>query len=210
MSFSWLAIVSIIGILALTFVGSTRDLRRGVLALAGTLLGASLVYTWSSWINQRTAAWFEGGNPQRWSLALHLLAFGGTVLVVGYGGSLLFNKASQIKARERTTTTLLGLLNGLLVVAYALRFAGQANENVLPLIEESPWTRLLHDGLPYLLLAIPLGVFTIILVRGIVALSNAPAAKPAPQGGGGGGGGPKPAPQGAPQSQGQPPQNQPR
>lgn len=208
MSFSWLAIVSIVGILALTLVGSMRDLRRGVLALAGTLLGASLVYTWSDWINQRTAAWFEGGNPQRWSLAFHLLAFGGTVLVVGYGGSLLFNKAAQIKVRERTTTTLLGLLNGLLIVAYALRFAGQANENVLPVIEESQWTRLLYNGLPYLLLAMPIFVFAVILIRGIMALSSAPAARPAqgqPGGGGGGGGSPKPAAQGVPQ--GQPPQN---
>ncbi|HEU5015653.1 MAG TPA: hypothetical protein VFT66_24230 [Roseiflexaceae bacterium] len=196
----------------LTLIGSTRDLRRGVLALAGTLLGASLVYTWSPWINQHTAAWFEGGNPQRWSLVLHLLAFGGTVLVVGYGGSLLFNKAIQMKVRERTTTTLLGLLNGLLIVAYALTFAGQANENVLPVIEESTATRLLHNGLPYLLLAIPLFVFAVILVRGIMALNNAPPAKPAPQGqqgggGGGGGGGAKPAAQGA-APQGQQPQNQ--
>ncbi len=210
MSLSPLAIVSIVGVLVLTFVGSTRDLRRGVLALAGTLLGASFVYTWSDWINQRTAVWFEGGSPQRWSLALHLLAFGGTVLVVGYGGSLLFNKAAQMKMRERTTTTLLGLLNGLLIVAYALRFAAQANDNMLPIIEESQWTRWLHDGLPYLLLAIPLVVFTIILVRGIMALRNAPAAKPAPQGQqGGGGGAPKPA-QGAPQGQGASPQNQSR
>jgi hypothetical protein len=143
---------------------------------------------------------------------LHLLAFGGTVLVVGYGGSLLFNKAIQMKVRERTTTTLLGLLNGLLIVAYALTFAGQANENVLPVIEESTATRLLHNGLPYLLLAIPLFVFAVILVRGIMALNNAPPAKPAPQGqqgggGGGGGGGAKPAAQGA-APQGQQPQNQ--
>lgn len=207
MPFPLLAIVSVVGVLVLTLVGSTRDLRRGVLALAGTLLGASLVYTWSDWINQRTAAWFEGGNPQRWSLALHLLAFGCTVLVVGYGGSLLFNKAAQMKVRERTTTTLLGLLNGLLIVAYALNFAGRADENVLPLIDESPATRLLYNGLPYLLLAIPLVVFAVILVRGIMALNNAPAVKHAPQGQqGGGGSGAKPAAQGAPQ--GQPSQNQ--
>lgn len=173
-----LTIASLFGVAALTTLGALRDLRRAILALAGTLLGASLVYTWSDWLNERIYTLLADGNSQAWAVNMHLFAFGSTVLVVGYGGSLLFNNASQIKLRERAATTLLGLLNGVLVVACALRFAVRANGELLPLVRESTPARVLYDALPYVLLAVPVIVATVIVVRGVAALSNRAPQRP--------------------------------
>lgn len=199
---SLLTSVSLIGVAVFTVFGAMHDLRRAILALAGTLLGASLVYTWSDWLNERIYTWFAEGNAEAWAVNTHLFAFGSTVLVVGYGGSLLFNKASKMKLRERMATTLLGLLNGVLVVAYALRFAVRGNNELLPRVLDAAPTRILYTMLPYVLLAIPIIVATVIVVRGIEALSK--RAPQRPQGGG------APAPPRPAAPQGPPPQNQPR
>src|SRR6185436_19820085 len=56
---------ALILIVLLGVVGFRRDARRGVLALAGTLLGAIVVGFWAAQWGQALASRFVGGDAQR-------------------------------------------------------------------------------------------------------------------------------------------------
>lgn len=194
--------VSVVALLAL--LGAWRGGRREVVALLGTLLAANLMQLWSDRWKVTLDGWFGSSNSQTIPLVIYVGVFLLIVAIVGYGGSLLLDKPkARPTPRERSAGALLGLLNGVLVVAYALRFAVVADEGLTAQIATTPWMGIVYNGLPYLLLATPFVVGGLLIVRFIMVLARATPqpGRPPQQQQGPGTGGPKPAgppPQGTP------------
>src|SRR4051812_10322091 len=117
-----LILVALLGV-----VGFRRDVRRGVLALAGTLLGAIVVGFWAAPWGQALASRFVGGDIQRLTFIVSCLIFVFSTLVVGYGGGLLLGAKERGPFPRRLASALLGLLDGVLIVGYLLRFATAGN-----------------------------------------------------------------------------------
>ena len=163
------------------FVGFRRDLRRGMLALAGTLLGAIMVGFWGDRWGQSLADRFVGGEPQRLTFIVSSLIFLFCAVVIGYGGGLLLGPRERTPFQRRLVGALLGILNGALIVAYLLRF-GTANDGAArETIQDWLPARLLHDGLPLLFLVVTIGLALFVVVRALLSLSGyEPAAPPKP------------------------------
>jgi hypothetical protein len=155
----------------LGYVGLRRDLRRGVMALAGTLLGATLVGFWGDSWGQWLAERF-GSSPQRMTFVAGSLGFVLTVLIIGYGGGLLLGPRERAPFPRRVAAALLGILNGALITAYLLRFGALADGGFGE--EVQAWTpaRVLHDGLPLLFLGVAGVAAALVLVRGLIVFAN--------------------------------------
>jgi uncharacterized membrane protein required for colicin V production len=174
-----LTVVVTLVLVLLGLVGYWRDPRRGVLALAGTLLGAILVGFWGEPWGQDLAKRF-GGDPRALTFAVSSAAFLFAALVVGYGGGTLLG---QIKERpsfpRRLAGALLGLINGALIVGYILRFATGTNPSLGETVQGTPLARLFHDGLPLLFLAVTIVTAALVLVRALLLAAGAWRARPA-------------------------------
>src|SRR5262245_5860027 len=155
----------------LGYVGFRRDLRRGVMALAGTLLGAILVGFWADTWGQGLAARL-GGSPQRMTFIASSLGFLLTVLIIGYGGGLLLGSQERAPFPRRLAAGVLGILNGSLVTAYLLRFGALADAGFSEEVQAWAPARILHDGLPLLFLGVTGVVAALVLVRGLIMLAN--------------------------------------
>ena len=167
-----IALGAAIALLALLgYVGFRRDLRRGVMALAGTLLGAILVGFWGDTWGQSLAVRL-GGSPQRMTFVASSVGFLLTVLIIGYGGGLLLGSQERAPFPRRLAAALLGILNGALVTAYLLRFGTLADAGFSEEVQAWAPARLLHDGLPLLFLAVTGVVAALVLVRGLIVLAN--------------------------------------
>jgi Colicin V production protein len=160
------------GLMALLgYVGFRRDLRRGVMALAGTLLGATLIGFWADSWGQFLVARL-GGDPQRMVFVASSLGFLLTVLIVGYGGGLLLGPKERAPFPRRLAAALLGVLNGALVAAYLLRFGALADGGFREEVQAWQPARLLHDGLPLLFLVVAGVAAVLVLVRGLIVFAN--------------------------------------
>src|SRR5258706_10931500 len=95
-------------IVGLGFVGLRRDPRRGVVALAGTLLGAIMAGFWGDRWGQSLAERFVGGDTQRLTFVVSSLVFLFCALVVGYGGGLLLGPKERAPFQRRLVGGLLG------------------------------------------------------------------------------------------------------
>jgi hypothetical protein len=157
--------------LLLGFVGFRRDLRRGVMALGGTLLGAILVGFWAAPWGQSLAARF-GGDTQRLVFIASCLIFLFSVLVIGYGGGLLLGPKERVPMPRRVAGALLGVLNGALVAAYLLRFGASGDASFRETVQDWLPARVLHDGLPLLFLGVTAGIALLVLVRGLIAFAG--------------------------------------
>src|SRR4051794_14594324 len=115
-------IVIALVLVVLSLVGYIRDLRRGLLAMVGTLAGASLVSLWAAPWGQALAGRFVGADPQRLTFIVSCTLLLWSALVVGYGGGMLLARAKD-SFQLRLVGALLGALNGVLIVAFLLRFA---------------------------------------------------------------------------------------
>jgi uncharacterized membrane protein required for colicin V production len=173
-------------IVVLGVLGYARDIRRGLLALLGTLGGAALVEFWGA----RWGAALAGGllgDQQRTTFIANSLLFLWGALIVGYGGALLLGRsAERATVVQRLPGALLGLLNGVLVVGFLLRYASEQQPTFAAMVAATPAAQLIHDWLPVLFLVIAAGATLLMLVRGLVALLShrvAPASPPpAPEG----------------------------
>jgi hypothetical protein len=155
----------------LGYIGFRRDLRRGVMALAGTLLGAILVGFWGASWGQSLAARL-GSSPERMTFVASSLGFVLTVLLIGYGGGLLLGPKERLPFPRRVAAVLLGILNGALITAYLLRFGTQVDAGFSEEVQAWMPARVLHDGLPLLFLVVA-GIATVlVLVRGLIAFAN--------------------------------------
>jgi hypothetical protein len=155
----------------LGYVGFRRDLRRGVMALAGTLLGAILVGFWGESWGQSLVARL-GGSPQRMTFLASSLGFVLTVLVIGYGGGLMLGPNERLPFPRRLAAVLLGILNGALITAYLLRFGTLADASFSEEVQALTPAQVLHDGLPLLFLGVAGIAAVLVLVRGLIAFAN--------------------------------------
>jgi uncharacterized membrane protein required for colicin V production len=177
-------IIIVLVLVVLGLVGYIRDSRRGLVALIGTLAGALLVDFWAAQWGQALAGRFVGADPQRitFIVSCALLLWG--ALVIGYGGGM---QLARSKARaafpQRLSGALLGALNGVLIVAFLLRFAVANQPAFATTIQASPLARMLYDGLPLLFLGAAAISTLVVLTRGVLLFAGrrpAPAAPATP------------------------------
>jgi len=179
-----LTITSMLLLLALTLLGAWRGVPRGLLALLGTLIGALLADlwapTWSTWLLQRFT--FQSPETMLWTVTS--LTFVLTVVLVGYGSSLLLphSKARPVATpggmgRRADMLALLGgaalgLFQGVLLLGFLLRYTSELLKStaVTAAIQTSLLARLLHDGLGWAFLAPSLLVVGAALIRLIAAI----------------------------------------
>jgi uncharacterized membrane protein required for colicin V production len=174
-------IVIALVLVVLSLVGYIRDLRRGLLALIGTLAGASLVSFWAAPWGQSLAGRFVGADPQRLIFMVSCALLLWSALVVGYGGGMLLARVRDRRPfQQRVVGALLGALNGVLIVAFLLRFAVASQPSFAAMIESSPPAKILFDGLPLLFLGVAVVVTLAVLVRGIMLFATGRAAPAAP------------------------------
>jgi uncharacterized membrane protein required for colicin V production len=165
--------VAALVLIILGLIGYWRDTRRGVLALAGTLLGAILVGFWGEVWAQDLAKRFGGGDPRTLTFVVSCVTFLFVVVFVGYGGGLLLRRGRERPSlSQRLVGALLGLLNGALIVGYVLRFATNQNPATTQALLSTPVARIFHDGLPLLFLGIAIVVTALVLVRGLLLIAG--------------------------------------
>ena len=184
MALAFTIIIALV-LVVLGLVGYIRDLRRGLLALIGTLAGASLVSFWAAPWGQALSGSLVGGDPQRQIFIVSCALLLWSALVVGYGGGMLLTRAKDRPPfQQRLVGALLGTLNGVLIVAFLLRFAVTSQPGFAAMIESSPLANILFDSLPLLFLGVAVAVTLAVLGRSIMlfithrAVPAAPAAAP--------------------------------
>jgi len=174
-------IVIALVLVVLGLVGYIRDLRRGLLALIGTLAGISLVSFWAAPWGQSLAGSFLGGDPQRLIFIVSCALLLWSALIVGYGGGMLLTRTKDRPPfQQRLVGALLGALNGVLIVAFLLRFAITSQPSFAVMIQSSPLAKILFDGLPFLFLGVAMVVTLAVLVRGIIVFATRRAAPATP------------------------------
>jgi hypothetical protein len=164
------AALALMGMLG--FVGFRRDIRRGVLALAGTLLGAIMVGFWAAPWGQSLASRFVGGTTPRLAFVVSCLIFLFCALLVGYGGGVLLGPKERAPLPRRIAGALLGVLNGALIAAYLLRFGTAGDAGLREAIQAWVPARVLHDGLPLLFLLVTTGLSLLVVVRASIAFAG--------------------------------------
>src|SRR5215216_2347908 len=107
-----LTIVIALVLVVLGLIGYLRDLRRSLLALLGTLVGAILVNFWGDQWGAALAGRFVNGDVQRVTFYVNCVVFLWSTLVVGYGGGILLTRAKDRPLPQRLTSALLGLVDG--------------------------------------------------------------------------------------------------
>lgn len=163
-----LTTVTVLVLLVLGLVGYWRDIRRGILAIAGTLLGSSLVAFWGERWSQNLASRFNITTIQTLTFTVNCVAFLLTVLLVGYGGGMLLGRGKDRSTfQRRLAGALLGLLNGILIIAYVLRYATTDNPKFAAIVQSVTLARTFHDGLPWLFLAVTLAIGGFVIVRSL-------------------------------------------
>ena len=178
-----LALTIVIGLAlaVLGLVGYVRDLRRSLLALLGTLVGAILVnFSGDQW-GAGLASRFVNADVQRITFYVNCAVFLWSALVVGYGGGILLNRAKDRPFQQRLTSALLGLINGVLIVGFLLRFATAKQPSFAPMIQADPLAKLIHDGMPLLFLAVVALVTIIVIVRAVLGVFSRSVTPPPPK-----------------------------
>ncbi|NTW04002.1 MAG: CvpA family protein [Oscillochloris sp.] len=163
-----------LGVLGL--FGLFRGVRRGLIAVAGTLLGAVLIdlwqNRWSNWLNAQD-------QPTTWAaFVITATVFVLVVLLVGYGGSLLL--APELKAKppglfDRLLGAFVGALNGALIVSYLLRYASESwpSDEFTTLIASSFLASLLDTWLPWFVLTMITSTAIFVFFRGTMRILRA-------------------------------------
>lgn len=174
-----LTIALAVAILTPALVGLWRDARRGVLALAGTLLGDTLAAFWAApWGEAMSRA--VGGEAAVNQLFISLALLLVSSLLIGYGaGDLLPPAPAKQTMPRRLLGALLGLLNGVLLAGYALRYATISSPAFAEELIGVPLAEAVRDGLPLLFLGLAATLAAIILARRLVLLLRRPRAAPA-------------------------------
>jgi uncharacterized membrane protein required for colicin V production len=170
-------------LLTLTVLGYFRDLRRNLIALLGTLVGALLVNFWGAQWGASVGRWIAGVDPQRTTLWVSCLVFVWCALLVGYGGGRLIPRVKESAMSQRITGAVLGLLNGVLIISFLLRYITVQESTLTPLIKADVLANLLTNGLPWLFLGTAIIVTLLVLVRGMLGLvgrRSVPAASSTP------------------------------
>jgi uncharacterized membrane protein required for colicin V production len=174
-----LTVVIALVLAVLALVGYLRDLRRSLLALLGTLVGAILVNFWGNQWGASLASRLVDADVQRMTFYVNCAVFLWSTLVVGYAGGILLNRARDRSLPQRLTGVVLGLVNGVLIVGFLLRFATSNQPSSVPVIQANPLAKAIHDGLPLLFLAVAGVVTVLVLLRAAFSLLGRGAPPPA-------------------------------
>src|SRR5436853_1964430 len=114
-----ISLLAVLLILAFGLIGYVRGVRRGVMALVGTLLGSTLVNFWAEQWGKDLTQRFGGGNPATLTMLTSIVIFVSAVLIVGYGGGILFDRTKEQRSFfQGLASALLGMLNTALVIGY--------------------------------------------------------------------------------------------
>jgi len=173
----------------LTVIGLLRGVQRGLLSVAGTLLGAVLVdlwlSSWQTWLVDR----LRPERPAQTAWLAASIGFVAVAVIVGYGSGLLVpdtklgadGKLPRRHALGRPAGALLGALNAALIVAYLLRYANVLLGNdTAALIQSALVLQVLSQWLPWFVLAVVLALTTLVLARGLMRLMRLVRGRPAP------------------------------
>ncbi len=158
-----LSIGILLVVVVLGALGWRRGLYRGLLTLAGTLLGAVIVDVW-------LRPWSATLGSDVWTWTLATIVFLAVVGVVGYGGSVLLPRATvaaKPNLRERALGVALGALNGLLIWSYVLHFGAELRPDtgLMQVVQASYAAQLLRAWLPWFTLTLVLLTWIFVLVR---------------------------------------------
>jgi hypothetical protein len=188
-----LTIAVAVAILVPALVGYWRDPRRGVLSLAGTLLGATLAQFWAARWGAELAGSGVDAGAATFVLSCTLLV--ASALLIGYGSGVLLPPApARAPLPRRLLGVLLGLLNGGLLAGYTLRYAAAASPGFAEELLTIPLAEAVHNGLPLFFLGLAVVLAAMIITRRAVQLMRRPrpatpmaapvATPPAPAAGG--------------------------
>lgn len=178
-----IGVAVVVGLLGL--VGLFGGIRRGLIAIAGTLLAAMLVELWQERWEGWLRASFRPEQPDTPSFLLTAGIFLGVVVLVGYGGSAIVArpdpKAKGPGLLNNLLGALVGALNGVLVVGYLLRYAAAfRGEGWLAAeLAASPLAGLLDDFLPSFILATVIAAAVFVILRTTVRIGRVLTARPA-------------------------------
>jgi hypothetical protein len=149
-----ITIVVVLVLVVLTLVGAWRDLRRGVTALAGTLLGALVSSFWADRWSTELVEHYAALDGRLITFVLSSALLAGTALLVGYGGGSFFPPPlARPTFVQRLLGALLGALSGVILTGYVLQYGAASSKGFEVTVLEAPVTRALYNGLPYLFLA---------------------------------------------------------
>lgn len=163
-----ITILSGVVVVLLAVFGFTRNIRRGIAALVGTLLGATIVDFWSAVWAQQLSVMIASSSRNVLTIVVSLTAFVLTVLFVGYGGASLLGSGREKTWGRQAVSTLLGALNGAVISAYVIRYVAYNNGRFIENVQDSPVGRVLYTGLPYLFLIVAAVVTVIVLIRMLI------------------------------------------
>src|SRR5512145_1367088 len=150
----------------LGLLGYWRDIRHSVTALTGTLLGAVQVEFWGEIWGQDLARRLGNSDVAGVTFVVSSSIFLLTALIVGYGSSLFIYQTEEPSTfTHRLVGVLLGLLNGIVIIGYVLRFATSKNSGFAAIVHNTPLAREIHNSLPSLLLAVTLIIAISVVVR---------------------------------------------
>ena len=170
-----LTIAIAVTILVPAFVGYWREPRRGVLALSGTLLGATLADFWAArWAGDiaRNTGWEQPTLTFVISATLLITS----ALLIGYGSGVLLPPATHTPVPRRLLGALLGLLNGGMLAGYMLRYASASSPGFAEELLTIPLADLVRSALPLFFLG--LAVVLALMIVGRRVLQFARRARP--------------------------------
>jgi MFS family permease len=160
-------------ILWLGYMSYRRGLRRGIMAMMGSLLGAIMVGFWGEAWGRQLAVRYSGATPQQTIFLVSSLVFLFCVLVVGYGGGSLLGPKEHGEKKRELASLAIGLVNGIMISSYLLRYGALYSAPVRSQIQSWMPSRILHDGLPLFFLLVTLGTAAIVIGRLLMLLNRA-------------------------------------
>lgn len=187
-----LTIGALLLLLLLGVWGLWRGVRRGLLAIMGTLLGAVLVDLWGTAWGEWVRAQFRPESPAPLTLLVVALAFLAVAFIIGYGSGVLLPRPdpkARMPARmewgDRLVGGLIGALNGTLIVSYLLRYATELlrTSDFGATVESAPILRVLYNWLPWFVAAtvLTLGFWIVVrLAMRVAQLATRPGPKSTP------------------------------
>ncbi len=154
------------------FWGLWRGIQRGFLTMLAILFAALLVNLWgSTWTLQlRDRFQIEDMTGLEWLTTI--IAFSLMTVILGYGSGLLLPRPKtpqRMKFNERLIGGFMGVLNGMLVMAFVLRYGIALRPPAFAAtVRSDSILSLLHAWLPWYILGTALILHVLIISRAVI------------------------------------------